>query len=349
LQGGDRVAGEEWRVKSNDMNAIAGKSGAARLEKPVRITEQVWLEGTVPVVSIWCITYNHAKFIREALEGFLMQETTFPVEILIHDDASTDGTADIVRSYQVKYPQLFRAIFQTENQWSKGIKPRKFLTPLVRGQFTALCEGDDYWSHRHKLEMQIALLEKKPELAGCFHRTSLVDTDNKVIKQDYFISEQKQFDFRDCITTLKKRYATCSFVFRSRAISNPRSWFTETSNDMFLELQVALTGELYFIDKSMGAYRVHAGGIWSSATSAQKVLTLLYRYKLLMRDPEVERQAGDEIRKLIKRIENKLCVKFECADILSRRSIIYKAAQFLETSVAKGKSVVDDLIKRFKA
>jgi hypothetical protein len=76
------------------------------LQKPVRIIEQVWAEGTVPLVSIWCITYNHANFIRDAIQGFLMQKTTFPVEIFIHDDASTDGTAEIIQEYSNKYSDI---------------------------------------------------------------------------------------------------------------------------------------------------------------------------------------------------------------------------------------------------
>ena len=97
------------------------------LAKPLRITEHNWPEGTVPLVSITCITYNHVNFIRDAIEGFLMQETTFPVEILIHDDASNDGTAEIVREYDARYPQLIKAIYQTENQYSRGKKSRDFI------------------------------------------------------------------------------------------------------------------------------------------------------------------------------------------------------------------------------
>jgi glycosyltransferase involved in cell wall biosynthesis len=85
------------------------------LPRPVRITEHQWPEGTVPLVTITCVTYQHVNFIRDAIEGFLMQETTFPVEILIHDDASTDGTADIVREYEAKYPHLIKPIYQMEN------------------------------------------------------------------------------------------------------------------------------------------------------------------------------------------------------------------------------------------
>ena len=97
----------------------------------------------MPVVTIRCITYNHHNFIRHAIEGFLMQETTFPVEIIIHDDASTDGTAEIVKEYAEKQPQLFRTILQKENQYSSGGWPkvRKMLFSMCRGKFIALCEG----------------------------------------------------------------------------------------------------------------------------------------------------------------------------------------------------------------
>ena len=118
-----------------------------RLPRPLRITEQVWPVGALPVVTIRCITYNHVNFIRDAIDGFLMQETTFPVEIIIHDDASTDGTAEIVKDYADKHPQLFRTILQKENQYSKGnSKPFKDTYSMARGEFIAFCEGDDYWT-----------------------------------------------------------------------------------------------------------------------------------------------------------------------------------------------------------
>ena len=115
-----QTSASDLRSPSSDRSSPSGS--APRLEKPVRITQQVWPEGTVPVVSICCITYQHVNFIRDAVEGFLMQETTFPVEIIIRDDASLDGTTQIVSSYQVKYPRLIRTILHTENQYSLGKK-----------------------------------------------------------------------------------------------------------------------------------------------------------------------------------------------------------------------------------
>ena len=102
-----------------------------------------------PLVSICCLTYNHAPYIRDAIEGFLMQKTNFPVEILIHDDASTDGTADIIREYETRYPDIIKPIYQTENQYSKGVKiSREYQFSRARGKYIALCEGDDYWTDK---------------------------------------------------------------------------------------------------------------------------------------------------------------------------------------------------------
>ena len=98
------------------------------------------------LVSISCITYNHEKYIRDALEGFLMQKTDFKYEILIHDDASTDNTAKIIREYEEKYPDLIKPIYQKENQWSKGNYriSSTFNIPRAKGKYIAFCEGDDF-------------------------------------------------------------------------------------------------------------------------------------------------------------------------------------------------------------
>lgn len=101
-------------------------------------------QGDKPVVSIECATYQHVTFIEDALRGFLGQDTDFPFEIPVRDDASTDGTADIVRDYAERYPSIIRAVLKTENRWPE-VGPRQVLEPMVRGDFVARCEGDDYW------------------------------------------------------------------------------------------------------------------------------------------------------------------------------------------------------------
>ena len=114
----------------------------------------------IPLVSINCITYNHCKYIRDALEGFLMQITNFPVEILIHDDASTDGTAEIIKEYEKQYPWLIKPVYQTENQYSKHNGTiSKIQYGRARGKYLAFCEGDDYWTDHYKLQKQVDFLE----------------------------------------------------------------------------------------------------------------------------------------------------------------------------------------------
>ena len=121
-------------------------------------------------VSILCITYQHAPYIARALEGFVSQRTDFPFEVLIYDDASTDGTADIVRQYARQYPQIIKPILQTENQFSKGLYVDKaFNWPRVQGKYVALCEGDDYWTDPDKLQKQVDFLDAHPDYAVCFH------------------------------------------------------------------------------------------------------------------------------------------------------------------------------------
>ena len=98
------------------------------------------------LVSINCIVYNHKEYIKDTLEGFLMQKTNFNYEILINDDASTDGTAEIIKEYEKKYPNLIKPLYQIQNQYSKGINMFDINNKRAKGKYIAYCEGDDYWT-----------------------------------------------------------------------------------------------------------------------------------------------------------------------------------------------------------
>ncbi len=118
----------------------------------------------IPLVTIISLTYNHELYIRQCLDGFLMQKTNFNFEVLIHDDASTDNTANIIREYEEKYPEIIKPIYQTENQYSKGGGIiHKFLLPRSKGKYITMCEGDDYWTDPFKLQKQVDFLEENPE------------------------------------------------------------------------------------------------------------------------------------------------------------------------------------------
>jgi len=245
---------------------------ASRLPTPVRITEQTWPEGTVPVVSIFCITYNHEKFIRDAIEGFLAQETTFPVEILIHDDASTDGTTEILREFEAKYPQLFRTVLQTENQWSKGIKPRTFLDPMIRGEFIALCEGDDYWNDPQKLQKQIELLQSRLDIVATCHRVRCQrEATVSAAKEyrsgaDFYPDLELAQEIPWSVLIRRNPVQTCSVVYRRSAMPQQPRWFHGLAmGDWPLCLELSTKGVIHYSPEVMAAYRVHDSSYWSSA------------------------------------------------------------------------------------
>lgn len=255
----------------------------ARLEKPVRIAEQTWPEGTMPLVSIWCITYNHANFIRDAIEGFLMQETTFPVEIFVHDDASTDGTADIVREYAAKYPQLFWTVLQNENQWSRGNGKILFdYLTQQRGVFIALCEGDDFWTSHDKLEAQVEYMRHNQNCSCCFHLASVIDESGNLTQDCSFKPSKTSYSLKECFTQLGKQYATNSIMFRRAALSDAPQWIMQNCNDALLELQLARHGSVDCVNRTMSCYRIHSHGIWSRLNHEQRLREQLRRYKMLL-------------------------------------------------------------------
>ena len=122
-----------------------------------------------PMVSICCLAYNQKKYIKKTIDSFLSQKTSFDFEIIIHDDASSDGTQDIIRKYVEKYPDKIIPIFQKQNQYSKGVENSiTFCYPQARGKYIALCEGDDYWCDDYKLEKQVTIFESNPECTFIF-------------------------------------------------------------------------------------------------------------------------------------------------------------------------------------
>jgi len=252
--------------KSQSIDQASKALQPLRLEKPVRITEQVWPEGTVPVVSIFCITYNHEKFIRNAIEGFLMQETSFPVEIFIHDDASTDGTTEIINEYARKHPQLFWTVLQSENQYAR--KRFAFFFEYLsrqRGEFIALCEGDDYWTSPHKLQRQVDLLEEKSERSLVFHMVRVSWTWNYA--KDSVSNEgelAKEWTAREVIAG--KSIHTCSMLYRKSMLPAIPAWFGEVAGgDIPLQLMLGDAGLIAFVPEVWSVYRKHSGGVTHQA------------------------------------------------------------------------------------
>jgi glycosyltransferase involved in cell wall biosynthesis len=228
------------------------------------------MKKTTPLLSIVCVTYNHEKYISDAIESFLMQQTSFPYEIIIHDDASTDGTADIIKKYEKKHPTRIRTIYQSKNQYSQGINLVEPLFKMARGKYIALCEGDDYWIDPQKLQKQVDFMTAHPECSISCHKVLF----------KYESNEEKNHVFPgingNTIFTKEEFYgryiaATCSIVFQNKYIDELFKHSRKAiSGDVKLFYFFATKGAVGYLDELMGVYRLHDQSMYYPLDVPQK-------------------------------------------------------------------------------
>lgn len=217
-----------------------------------------------PLVSVCCVTYNHARFIRDALEGFLMQEADFPFEVIVHDDCSTDGTTELLREYEARFPGRLRVMYEEENQFSKGKKMFALTFAEARGKYVALCEGDDYWTDPRKLARQAALMEAHPEYAFSFHPARWLDHQGaEVVERKFAPPFVRESYTIDDLLEQGNFIPTCSTMFRGELLRDYPAWMYRTSyGDVALYLYAATRGRIGFVGEPMAAYRFHGAGAW---------------------------------------------------------------------------------------
>lgn len=234
------------------------------------------------IVSISCTAFNHENYIREAIESFLMQKTDFKFEILIHDDASTDRTAEIIKAYEKQYPDIIKPIYQTENQYSQGIAIEKLNTERAKGRYIAICEGDDYWSDPSKLQKQVDFMEKHPECSLCVHGGFVVNaSDKKVLQYNRPSKSNKYFTVEEIIEGGGGLFITNSMFFRTEYSNfKPRFYEIASVSDYPLAIHLALVGGVYYMDEYMSAYRVGDLTSWTSKNLADFDKTLQHYRKI---------------------------------------------------------------------
>lgn len=232
-----------------------------------------------PIVSVCCVTYNHEAFIEDALEGILMQETNFPFEILIHDDASTDKTVDVIREYEANYPKIIKATYQTENQFSIGRRWFHYLIPEAKGKYIATCEGDDYWTDPKKLQIQVDFLEQNPGYVISGHDAFIIDDKGKQLKESKLPRMHKHDYSSEELQKGKAWLLTMSWVYRNLHIEDvPERLMTRNGDKFFTALIGRYGSSKYHDDIRPAAYRVHSGGIWSKRTSRERMEEHLNTY-----------------------------------------------------------------------
>lgn len=250
-----------------------------------------WASSSPVKLSVCCTTYNHEQYIRDAINGFLIQETDFPFEVIIHDDASTDGTAEVIREFAGQYPRIIRTIVQSENQYAKGglINPR-FVFPEAKGEYLALCEGDDYWIDPSKLQKQVDFLESNPDyvitFTDCqpFGEDGPIDADYGGAREDLSATDLKK---ATPIFTL----TTC---FRNVIDAVPLDLMSARYGDFVTWSLLGHHGKgKYLPDILPSAYRVHDRGMHSSKDDNERAvmrlitISALYAYYVRLGDKQV--------------------------------------------------------------
>lgn len=243
--------------------------------------------GEQVAVSVCCITYNHEKYVRKTLEGFVNQKTNFKFEVLVHDDASTDNTAEIIKEYAGKYPDIIKPIIQTENQYSTNPNVQEtFNYPRVTGKYVAFCEGDDYWTDPMKLQKQYDAMENNPECMICVHKTRCIDKDGNMLDEIFpkidideeIISAETylHYELNESIWL----FQTSSYFVRKEIIQAYLDGFVQQypAGDITLVMLSLSKGLCFYIPEEMSCYRKDSGGVMSGLkVDIQKNISFLER------------------------------------------------------------------------
>ncbi len=233
-----------------------------------------------PTVSVFMITYNHENYITQALGSALMQRTDFDFDIVIGEDLSTDRTAEIVKAYASKYPDKIKAVYQEKNLGAT----RNFIETCRRctGKYIAYLEGDDYWTDPLKLQKQVNILEKMPSIALVFHQTEIINAAEETLPIQLPIPRSNILNTVDFLW--EHTLPSCSIMVRNN-LENFLAVLAENTDiiscDTLLALVASLSGDLYFLNESMGKHIKHSGGLTSSAAMKNRALADLNIYRVL--------------------------------------------------------------------
>lgn len=237
-----------------------------------------------PLVSICIVTYQHKNYIEKCIESILMQIVNFSVEIIIHDDASTDGTTELIKKYEIEYPNLIRTIVQKENQFSKGLKPMvDIVYPIVNGKYIALCDGDDYWIDANKLQNQVDLISnEKKNYSLCVAKTEIRKNDE--IIEICGLDAKMEYSCYDIIKGAPY-FHTSTYLFKKKYLQQYLSVIKIVGvGDTSLRYIFSDLGDIVLLDKVVSVYRITGEGIWTNLDKTIqiknniKISTSFYKY-----------------------------------------------------------------------
>lgn len=309
-----------------------------------------WETIDIPVVSIICMTYNHEKYIADAIESFLMQKTIFPFEIIIRDDFSMDQTATIIKKYVDKFPNIITPVFETENQYSLGKVGLPSLLKKAKGKYIALCEGDDYWTDIYKLQNQVYFLEKNDDVILVFQNAFIHEYD----ENNEIISTRKHNDtLRSGVVSVKqilekKIVPTASVVYRVVPVNDfieKYSYFPVLDTPLFMYL--ARYGKLYYMDQETSVYRLLMTGAVKSRLSTLETNIKFIRYYKALQKEFKEFKLDELIKQLIsRRYEKIIKISFRQRSIIN--IIVYSVLLLVSNPIYFGPMVKRMFLKILK-
>lgn len=238
-----------------------------------------------PLVSIYMLTYQHERYIATAIEGVIAQSCDFPVELIIGEDCSPDGTRAIALEYQKRYPGLIRVLTAPANVGRRANAAR--CRAACRGKYIAICEGDDQWTEPDKLATQVGLLEQHPEVVVCFHDVSEIDERGRRIgdsKATRLTGKPLRLELSPSDLLDGAFIPTLSVVYRNIEGARRIPSIDIVNGDVYLFAMLARHGAARGVDRTMGAYRHHSGGLWSPMADSRRHLEALRTYVAIALD-----------------------------------------------------------------
>lgn len=225
-----------------------------------------------PLVTFLCTSYNQEDYIEQTIIGFLSQKTSFPYEILIHDDKSTDNTKSIIESYRLRYPKLIKCIYQSENQYSKGESTLLIAGLQSKGKYVALCEGDDYWINENKIENQVNLMINDDSISMVLSPGKL-ERNGKLLKNilGFYGNESKEIFHNDILSIPGQFAPTASYVVKKKYLIESMTIFSKFPIDLFIELYCAVQGRMIYYPEVGSVYRLAAKNSWTENISLDKL------------------------------------------------------------------------------
>lgn len=242
------------------------------------------------LVSIQCLVYNHEPYLRQCLDGFVMQKTNFRFEAIVHDDVSTDGSAKIIREYAEKYPDIIKPIYETENQYSKRDGSlERIMYEACRGKYIAICEGDDYWTDSLKLQKQVDFMEKNPNYSMCFGDAIYYDVDLgkdtklnlRYRKMNLSLASSTQDEVFYKIINSQCIIRTLCVLYRKDSLLKVEpNRHTFMMGDVPLWLDLSQKGKIHYFNEIFGVYNLQGASVTHNMNTIKRFKLSMYEMRI---------------------------------------------------------------------